>query len=205
MTFPKTENQTPAHTARQYPGVNGTVVYSEGLDVGYRWYDAKHIAPLFAFGYGLSYTSFALSHLSVPRQVTPHQEISVTLDVTNTGSRAGADVAQVYVADPPSAGEPPKQLRGLQKVFLQPHQTRHIIIKLDPHAFSVWNTATGSWTVVPGEYEILAGDSSRHLPLHVTVRVRKPGSRPARPVMHRSPLQPFQEINHMPGSSQGSG
>ena len=202
MTFPKTEDETPAHTPQQYPGVNGTVVYSEGLDVGDRWYDAQHVAPLFPFGYGLSYTTFALSHLNVPRQVRPREEISVALDVTNTGSRPGAEVAQIYVADPPSAGEPPKQLRGFQKVFLQPHQTRQVTIKLDPHAFSIWNTAAGRWTVVQGEYEILAGDSSRHVPLHITIRVRKPDDRPIR---QRSPLQPFREINHLPGSSQASG
>jgi len=93
-------------------------------------------------------------------------------------------------------------LRGFQKVFLQPHQTRQVTIKLDPHAFSIWNTAAGRWTVVQGEYEILAGDSSRHVPLHITIRVRKPDDRPIR---QRSPLQPFREINHLPGSSQASG
>jgi beta-glucosidase len=176
MTFPKAENEVPAHTLQQYPGVNGKVVYSEGLDVGYRWYDAKNVAPLFPFGYGLSYTTFAFSHLRVPKQVKPQEQISVVLDVTNTGTRLGADVVQVYVADPPAAGEPPRLLRGFAKVTLQPHETRHVKIDLDPRTFSVWDTAAGRWTIVEGEYDVLAGDSSRNLPLHVVVRVRKPAN-----------------------------
>jgi beta-glucosidase len=202
MTFPKADDETPAHTPQQYPGVNGTVVYSEGLDVGYRWYDAKQVAPLFPFGYGLSYTTFSFSHISVPRQTEPREQISVSLDITNTGSRSGADVVQVYVADPPAAGEPPRQLRGFQKVDLPPHQTRHATIKLDPRAFSIWNTSAKQWTVVPGQYEILAGDSSHDLPLHITVRVGKPAS-PS--TQGHSPLQPFQKINHLPGSGQQPG
>jgi beta-glucosidase len=202
MTFPKTEDETPAHTQRQYPGVSGTVVYSEGLDVGYRWYDARHLAPLFPFGYGLSYTTFRFSHIQVPGQIEPDQQVVVALDITNTGSRSGADVVQVYVADPPSAGEPPRQLRGFQKVNLQPHQTRQITIKIAQRAFSIWDTSAKYWKIVPGQYEILAGDSSRDLPLHITVRVDRP-IHPSAP--EPSPLQRFQQINHLPGSSQQPG
>lgn len=176
MTFPKSGDETPAHTPQRYPGVNGTVVYSEGLNVGYRWYDARRVTPLFPFGFGLSYTTFALSHLSVPKQIGPREAIGVALDVTNTGMRPGAEVVQIYVADPPTAGEPPKQLRGFAKIALQPHQTRHVIIEVDPRAFSVWDSDAKRWTVVPGEYEVLAGDSSRDLTLHVTIHVRKPAS-----------------------------
>jgi beta-glucosidase len=172
MTFPKTEDETPAHTQQQYPGVNGAVVYSEGLDVGYRWYDARRLAPLFPFGYGLSYTTFRFSHIQVPGQIKPGEQVVVALDITNTGSRSGADVVQVYVADPPSAGEPPRQLRGFQKVNLQPHQTRHVTITLDRRAFSIWDTAEKKWTVTAGRYVILAGDSSRHLLLSSNVTVR---------------------------------
>lgn len=178
MTFPRAESETPAHTPEQYPGVNGTVVYSEGLEVGYRWYDAQRVAPLFPFGFGLSYTSFRVGRLRAPRDVSGNAPVSVTLDVTNTGSRAGAEVAQVYVASPPTAGEPPKQLKGFAKIALRPGETRRVVIPLDPRAFSSWDPKLARWRVVPGNYEILAGDSSRDLPLRRAVLVRAPAPRP---------------------------
>jgi beta-glucosidase len=165
LTFPKAESDTPAHAPQQYPGVNGTVVYSEGLEVGYRWYDAQQIEPLFPFGFGLSYTTFVFDHLSITRQHDPHGPVLVSLDITNTGRRAGADVVQVYVADPSAAGEAPKQLKGFAKVSLSPGETKHVTISLDERAFSTWNIPTGQWSLIPGKFGILAGDSSRNLPL----------------------------------------
>ena len=156
---------------RQYPGVNGTAVYSEGLQVGYRWYDAQKIAPLFPFGYGLSYTSFAFRNLSVPSQLRPNGEVRVGVDVTNTGSRAGADVVQVYVAAPVAAGEPPKQLKGFAKVSLRPGETKHVTVTLDSRAFSIWSEAGKQWATAPGRYGILVGDSSRDLPLNGSIAV----------------------------------
>ncbi len=173
VTFPKAEADTPAHTPQQYPGVDGTAIYSEGLDVGYRWYDAERIDPLFPFGFGLSYTTFSLSHLSVSPE-SADGLVHVALTVTNTGKVAGAEVAQVYVAGPPAAEEPPHQLKGFEKVELNPGESRRISMTLGPHAFSVWSTAANRWKVVPGSYGILAGDSSRNLPLHATVQIRAP-------------------------------
>jgi beta-glucosidase len=169
MTFPKAENETPASTPEQYPGVNGTAVYSEGLQVGYRWYDAQKVTPLFPFGFGLSYTKFQFGKLSLPLDVRPGRPVSVALDVKNAGWREGADVVQVYLASPSSAGEPGQQLRGFTKVELKPGETKHVTITLDPRAFSIWDTNAKRWTVVPGNYRILAGDSSRDLPLHGAV------------------------------------
>jgi len=171
MTFPKAENETPAHTPQQYPGVNGTVIYSERLEVGYRWYDAQNVAPLFPFGFGLSYTTFRLSHLDAPASAHPGGHVRVSLDVTNTGARAGAEVVQVYVASPPYAGEPPKQLRGFVRVRLRPGETERVGIALDPRAFSIWDTKANRWAVIGGKYEILVGDSSRDLPLHRPITV----------------------------------
>lgn len=177
MTFPKAANETPVHTPQQYPGVNGTVIYSEKLEVGYRWYDAQNVAPLFPFGFGLSYTTFRLSNLSVPTSAHPNERVRVSLDVTNTGPRAGAEVVQVYVASPPDAGEPPKQLRGFAKVTLRVGETERVSIALDPRAFSIWDSKTNRWAVVDGKYEILAGDSSRDLPLQSAIAVNAgPGS-----------------------------
>jgi beta-glucosidase len=177
ITFPAASGDVPASTPQQYPGVNGTAVYSEGLDVGYRWYDARHITPLFPFGYGLSYTSFRLGHLSVsPVPGSAGGQVTVSVDVTNTGARAGADVAQVYVTEPASAGEPPVQLKGFQKVMLRPHQTRRVTVRLDARAFSVWDTAAQAWTVVPGVHQVRVGGSSVDLPLHTPVVVRRVGA-----------------------------
>src|SRR6202043_339799 len=128
----------------QYPGIKDTsgvprAHYSEGLLVGYRWYDAKNITPLFPFGFGLSYTTFDLRHLKL--SAAPHGGASahVSFDVVNTGPRAGAEGPQGYVADPPSVGEPPRQLEGFTKVPLAPGQSRHVNIPLDSRAFAHWD------------------------------------------------------------------
>jgi beta-glucosidase len=170
LTFPKAETDVPARTSQQYPGVNGTAVYSEKLQVGYRWYDAQNITPLFPFGYGLSYTTFSFNNLTVsPR--SQNGTVRIGVDITNTGTRAGADVVQVYVAGPSKAGEPPKQLRAFKKVSLRAGQTQHVTLALDPRAFSIWDVATSHWITVPGQYQIMAGDSSRDLPLSRNITV----------------------------------
>jgi beta-glucosidase len=143
--------------------VNGTVQYSEGLLVGYRWYSTKHITPLFPFGAGLSYTTFAYRHLAV--RPGPGKTLTVTAAVTNTGSRAGADVAQLYVTDPAATGEPAEQLKGFQRVTLQPGQTKLVSFTLSPRAFAWWNERTSRWTLTPGRYTLRLGDSSVNLPL----------------------------------------
>jgi beta-glucosidase len=167
-TFPASNGQVPASTPQQWPGVNDTAVYSEGLDVGYRYYDANHLTPLFPFGYGLSYTTFSMRHLAVARH---GGHVVVKADVTNTGTRTGAEVAQAYVADPEAAGEPPEQLRGFARVTLRPGQTKPVMIVLDPHSFQIWDSTAQKWTTVPGRYTISLGDSSVNLPLHATVTV----------------------------------
>src|SRR5205823_10180845 len=104
----------------------------------YRWYDAQKVEPLFPFGFGLSYTKFDLANLTTS-PVAADGTTSVAVDVTNSGRRDGAEVVQVYVAAPPQVGEPPKQLKGFAKVRLQPGETRHVNIALDPRAFSIWD------------------------------------------------------------------
>jgi beta-glucosidase len=169
VTFPKSLADVPASTASQWPGVGGTVEYSEGLEVGYRWYDTKQIQPLFPFGFGMSYTDFAFSHLLVHRE-SP-RNIVVSADVTNIGATAGSEVVQLYIGDPPAAGEPPQQLKAFQKVALNPGRTERVKFHLGPDAFSIWDTMQGRWRIAAGEYEIFVGDSSDNLPLHATVRV----------------------------------
>ena len=167
VTFPASLAQVPASTAAQWPGVNGKVQYSEGVLVGYRWYTTKGITPLFPFGYGLSYTSFAFSHLVVRPGRDGYQ---VSADVTNTGHRSGADVAQLYVGDPASTGEPAEQLKGFQRVTLRPGETTRVTFRVGRDAFAWWN---GQWTVTPGTYALMVGDSSANLPLTAHVEVSR--------------------------------
>jgi beta-glucosidase len=165
VTFPRREADVPANTPAQYPGVDGTAHYSEGIFVGYRHYDAKKITPLFPFGYGLSYTSFVYANLKITG-------MTVEADVTNTGTRTGAEVAQVYVGSPSSAAVPeaPQELAGFQKVLLSAGQTKHVTFTLNARSFSHWDTASHSWKVSAGTYQILVGGGSRDIRLRGTVQ-----------------------------------
>ncbi len=162
VTFPQSLSQVPASTPAQFPGVGGKVLYSEGIDVGYRWYDARNLTPLFPFGYGLSYTSFAFSdlHVTPPQLAGRGAPVKVTARVTNTGRVAGSEVAQLYLGDPAAAGEPPRQLKGFQRVALGPGQSGVVSFTLDAHDLSYWNDAANGWVVPPGGFRIYVGDSS---------------------------------------------
>jgi beta-glucosidase len=165
ITFASSENDVPANTPQQWPGVNGVATYSEGLNVGYRYDDATGQTPLFPFGFGLSYTTFAFSHLRVDSGQDGHVEI--TAQVTNTGSRVGTEVAQLYVGDPASIQEPPRQLRGFQQVTLRPGQSEMVRFTLTGSSVAYWDAATSTWAVAPGTYQVYVGDSSAlaNLPL----------------------------------------
>ena len=170
VTFPTSLAQVPASTAAQWPGIAGKVDYSEGIDVGYRWYQANHLTPLFPFGYGLSYTRFSFTKLRVG-SLTAGGAATVTATVTNTGSRAGADVAQLYVHDPAASGQPPEQLEGFQRVYLQPRASQQVTFHLTQQNLQCWNTRTNSWATSTGSYGIGVGDSSANLPLSGTLSV----------------------------------
>jgi beta-glucosidase len=163
VSFPNSLADVPAHTAAQWPGANNQVQYSEGVDVGYRWYDAKNVAPLFPFGYGLSYTTFAFGALSVGALSGGNSAVSAT--VTNTGSRAGTEVVQLYVGDPAATGEPVHQLRNFQRVTLSPGQSQTVHFTVSAHDLAHWDTTANAWSTTAGTYQILVGDSSRNLPL----------------------------------------
>jgi beta-glucosidase len=172
VTYPRLATDTPTNTAERYPGTleNGipTVRYSEGLALGYRWYDSQKIAPLFPFGFGLSYTSFKISKLEVtPKSYGWTQPIRVKFFVENTGTRSGAEVAQVYVGMPASLGEPPKRLVAFQKVFLKPGEKRSIQISINPqgnsHPFSYWDSKAQKWTIAAGKYQVYVGNSSNNI------------------------------------------
>ncbi|WP_249012443.1 beta-glucosidase [Conexibacter sp. DBS9H8] len=177
-TWPASQAAQPIQTAAQWPGVDRPgdplgphSAYSEGIFVGYRWYQAHHVRPQFPFGYGLSYTTFGLSHLVV-RTRRRSDAATVSLAVTNTGTRPGAEVVQLYVHDPANTGEPPEQLKGFRRVFLDPGQSQTVTLRLTPVSFAHWSDRRRTWIVTPGRYGIAVGDSSAHLPLRRTIRRR---------------------------------
>ncbi|QSZ51252.1 MULTISPECIES: glycoside hydrolase family 3 C-terminal domain-containing protein [Micrococcaceae] len=170
-TIPHTLAHTPAHL--NWPGSHGSVRYGEGVYIGYRWYDATDRDVAFPFGFGLSYTTFALTDLTVtvPDQSRAYAECAVTIE--NTGDRPGSEVVQIYVTDEMSSIDRPKQeLKGFAKVHLAPGERRTIRIVLDERAFAFWGP--NGWTVEPGSFQVLAGTSSRHLPVQRTVRLDVP-------------------------------
>jgi beta-glucosidase len=161
VTFPSSLSQVPASTTAQFPGNGSTVQYSEGIDVGYRWYDARGEAPLFPFGFGLSYTQFAFSHLSLSRSaVDGTQDLRVSAVVTNTGHRSGSEVAQLYLSDPGASGEPPRQLAGFQRVSLAPGRSARVSFAVTPQDESWWSDPANGWTQTAGSYRVYVGDSS---------------------------------------------
>ncbi|HEY1791786.1 MAG TPA: glycoside hydrolase family 3 C-terminal domain-containing protein [Opitutaceae bacterium] len=165
-TFPRSLADTPtAHGGPEaYPGVQGTVSYNEGLLVGYRWYDTKRIEPLFPFGFGLSYTTFAYSNLRVS-QTGPDSAL-VEFDVANTGKRAGAEVAQLYVHEAHAAVErPEKELKGFARVFLAMGQKTTVRIPLNGRSFAYYSPDKRAWLVNAGSFDILVGSSSRDIRL----------------------------------------
>ncbi|MFZ0745346.1 MAG: glycoside hydrolase family 3 C-terminal domain-containing protein [Terracidiphilus sp.] len=182
LTFPRTAAEIPTASKEQWPGIGGRSIYSEALNVGYRWYDATNTQPLFPFGFGLSYTTFRLSHLAVePAKLElssngAPRKVLVKVDVTNTGKRKGAEVVQVYVGQPPANGEPPHELRAFAKVQLDPGETRPVSLELNDRSFSIFDPSQHHWISPPGTYEILVGTSSRDLPLHRSVTVEHVGT-----------------------------
>ena len=185
MTFPKSLADTPtAGSLAQYPGVfaDGTttrpdatairqVDYSEDLEVGYKWYDEQNIDPLFEFGYGLSYTDFDYSDLTVSTSKGANGNLVTTASFTieNTGDTAGAEIPQVYLTLPASADDPGKRLVGFDRVELAPGASTRVSVDIDSaasnHPYAIWNTASHAWKNVDGKYTVSVGSSSRELPL----------------------------------------
>jgi beta-glucosidase len=167
VSFPKSEADLPHHVIPETSPSAAEINYTEGLKVGYKWFDAEGKEPLFPFGFGLSYTTYAYSGL----KVTQGKEVQVSCKVTNTGERVGAEIVQVYVSLPPSAGEPPKRLVAWDKVQLGPGETKAATFRLDPRYLCIFNDAKDDWELVPGEYKVYVGGSSRNTPLTGTVRI----------------------------------
>ena len=194
ISFPRSVEDLPANTPEQYPGVNGVAHYSEGVFVGYRHYDAHGIAPLFAFGHGLSYTTFAYSNLVIAPVATsvledPAQMSTVEFDVTNTGSYCGDEVAQLYVGMPASDNipQPPAQLKRFLKVHLSPGESTHVLFALDARSLSYWDVTAHDWLVAPGTYEVQIGSSSRDTRLNGQLTVPAASALFSLPIRHVAP------------------
>jgi len=155
VTFPKALQDSPAYG--HYPGENLHVEYAEGIYVGYRGFDRHNVEPLFPFGYGLSYTTFEYSGLKIAFP-------SVSVSVRNSGTRAGAEVVQLYLQPPPSrVDRPVKELKGFSRVMLQPGETKTVSFTLDKAALSYYDAAAHDWVAQPGRFTVLVGASSRDI------------------------------------------
>jgi beta-glucosidase len=168
VTFPLDDTQLPRSIITQPPSNGGIfpVNYTEGLKVGYKWFDANNLTPWFPFGFGLSYTTFTMTNTQLVNNLNSptNPNFQVTFTLTNTGTRAGAEVPQVYLGLPAALNEPPKRLVGWQKVSLNGGAAQQVTIEVDQNdssqPMSYWNTSTESWTVSPGVYTVYLGNSS---------------------------------------------
>ena len=170
-TWPKYYRDCP--TYRNFPGENMEVNYGEGIYVGYRYYDMKHVEPLYPFGYGLSYTTFEISGLQAPASVNVDEtSFDVTVRVKNTGKVDGAEVVQLYVHEvAPRFDKPDKELKAFQKVFVKAGETETVTLTLRKEDFASFCAELGQWTVKPGAFELLVGNSSANLVCTVKVQI----------------------------------
>lgn len=170
-TFPKKLSHNPSYL--NFPGEDDIVEYREGIFVGYRYYDKKGIEPLFPFGYGLSYTTFEYTGISVDKkEINDTETVNVTVTVKNTGKLAGKEIVELYVRDVESSViRPDKELKGFEKIELQPGEEKSVVFTLDKRAFAYYNTDINDWYVETGDFEILVGRSSKEILLREKIKV----------------------------------
>ena len=179
-SFPKKLADNPSYLF--YGGEGDTAEYREGIFVGYRYYDRKETELLFPFGHGLSYTSFDFSDLRLSRKrITDQESLTATVRVTNTGKRAGKTVVQLYVGDcESSVFRPVRELKGFEKIFLEPGESKDVSFTLDKRSFAYWNTKIHDWHVESGEFRIEIGHSSRDIACCAAVQVDSTAEIPRR-------------------------
>jgi len=166
VTMLKRWEDSPAYGT--YPETNGDVLYKEGIYVGYRHYDTAKVEPMFPFGHGLSYTQFEYTNLSInTNDVSPdHPDVEVGVTITNTGRMAGAEVPQFYIHDQsPHVDRPMQELKGFQKVFLQPGESSQVKVKLNKFSFAYYDVDIHDWKAWAGQYTVRVGPSSRDIRL----------------------------------------
>ena len=165
FTFPRSLEDSPAHALNDYRA--GVGEYRDGIFVGYRWHDARNIAPLFCFGHGLSYTRFLYSDLTLERR---GETVAVACTIANLGTRAGSEVVQCYVGDDKaSVARPPRELKAFEKISLAPGASARVELDLDARAFAFWDERRNGWNVEPGRFTISVGASSRDLRLEAGI------------------------------------
>ncbi|HZO74716.1 MAG TPA: glycoside hydrolase family 3 C-terminal domain-containing protein [Ktedonobacteraceae bacterium] len=176
QTFPVRVEDNPAYL--NFPGENGKVYYGEGLFVGYRYYDKKRVAPLFPFGFGLSYTTFGYSALRLSaREIGPDDTLQVSVDVTNTGLRAGKEVVQLYVRDRQARLQrPEKELKAFAKVHLEPGECKTVTLSIGRSALAYYDDSLHQWVAEAGEFDVLVGASSRDIRALATFTLRNSSS-----------------------------
>jgi len=170
-TFPEKLSHNPSYL--NFPGEDDRVEYREGIFVGYRYYDKKGIEPLFPFGYGLSYTSFEYTGIFIDKkEISDTETVKVTVNVKNTGNLAGKEIVQLYVKDVESSViRPDKELKGFEKIELQPGEEKSVVFTLDKRAFACYNVDINDWYVETGDFEILVGRSSKEILLREKIKV----------------------------------
>jgi beta-glucosidase len=171
-TFPMRVEDTPAYP--NFPGRNGQAFYGEGVFIGYRYYDKRDIEPLFPFGYGLSYTTFAYTGIKLSASsIADSDGLTVEVSVRNTGGVPGKEVAQLYVHEQkPAVARPQKELKAFAKVALAPGEEKTVTFGLGRRDFAHFDAALHDWRVCPGNFDILVGGSSRDLPLRKTITIK---------------------------------
>jgi beta-glucosidase len=170
-TFPKSIYDSP--TFPHFPARNRQANYSEGIFIGYRYYDTKNLPPLFPFGFGLSYTTFSYTAIEAAASIKDTEDLTVKVSVKNTGQVAGKEVVQLYLREQqPLVLRPEKELRAFQKVTLSPAEEKTVTFRLSKRDFAYYDSAVRAWSVRSGKFDILAGGSSADLPLKATVEVQ---------------------------------
>ena len=180
FTMPKALADGPIKTERQYPGIQVDGVpyweeyYDEGVFIGYRWYTTQEIPVQYPFGYGLSYTTFELSGASLSKgSIKAGANVTVNVTVKNTGDKAGAEVVQLYVNDAEASVERPvRELKGFQKVYLEPGEARRLSFTISPSDLSFFEAEAHDWKLEPGDFHILLGTSSEDLPIDLLLIVK---------------------------------
>ncbi|MCK4849528.1 MAG: glycoside hydrolase family 3 C-terminal domain-containing protein, partial [Candidatus Heimdallarchaeota archaeon] len=168
ITFPEKLTDSPAHqSSRTFPGENLKVHYDEGIFVGYRHFDQERIDPLFPFGYGLSYTTFSYTQLTLNKsKVRADDKLILSVTITNTGDRSGSEVVQVYFQQVESSVErPPKELIGFEKIHLSPNKSKVVSISIHLKDLAFYDVPSGLWKVENGNYKLMVGSSSRDIHL----------------------------------------
>jgi beta-glucosidase len=174
FTMPVSLSQSPAHALGNFSGHNLKVNYEEDILVGYRWFDTKNIEPLYPFGYGLSYTTFAITDVKTDKKVYGNKDdISISLTLTNTGEKAGAEVVQLYASEPVcSVVRPTKELKAFQKVFLQAGEQKMVTLNVRVQDLAFYSEKTNSWVVEPGEFILHVATSAKDIHNSLSVLVK---------------------------------